>query len=815
MITLERVNKYYNKGKANQIHVIDNTSMTLPDRGIVCLLGPSGCGKTTLLNAIGGLDSVNSGKIKIDNQLITRFSSSKIDSIRNARIGYIFQNFNLLDDRTVFENVAIALRMIGIKDNKVINNRVRYCLEKVGIDQYRNRLTSALSGGQRQRVAIARAIVKNPRIIIADEPTGNLDSANTLEIMNIIKTISRDRLVILVTHERHIAEFYSDHVAEMKDGKIVKAYNNDSSRYLDYQLENKIYLKDMPVKRDFKDEDMSVKVYSDEEQDAEIKLVIRGNNLYINAGGAFNIVDETSNIEMIDDHYTAMDESYFKDNSFDYSAYLPAKYKARYTSIYKLSNMLSSGWRTVSNFKKVKKFLMVGFVFAAMFAFLAVSNVLGILEVKPMDYRTTSGNYVTISNPEKNKGLLEVVGGLESVEYVVPGDTKKGISLPLDDYLQTTSASEELSVSLAETKVIKNEQLIYGSMPADEHEVLLDKAVIDDFLKEGLGKAVGLDTMEKFIGRKLKVPNLSDYTICGITDTESPSLYVDEGQIMYFVTNANSPEDEFSYDEGEGEEDIIKSGKVKDIDLATNKIKVKKGNKPKAIYETLISAEHEEEIAIGKTLNTKVAGRKLKVVGYYTSDSADDDTYYVHHDTINSDYIMKQKSFTAYAENPRQLKSILDQEKLSSKINDTRDRKSFIHQRRDQLTSALVVAGIIMLISLVEMFLMLRSSFLSRIKEVGTMRAIGLKKKDIYRMFTGEILVITIITAIPGILIMYYLLTQVVKITDYIEGLYMINPMVAGIALAIVVVFNLIAGLIPVFVTMRKTPAQILARTDI
>ncbi|MBP3897904.1 MAG: ABC transporter ATP-binding protein, partial [Mogibacterium sp.] len=528
MITLDRVNKYYNKGKANQIHVIDNTSMTLPDRGIVCLLGPSGCGKTTLLNAIGGLDSVNSGKIKIDNQLITRFSSSKIDSIRNARIGYIFQNFNLLDDRTVFENVAIALRMIGIKDNKVINNRVRYCLEKVGIDQYRNRLTSALSGGQRQRVAIARAIVKNPRIIIADEPTGNLDSANTLEIMNIIKTISKDRLVILVTHERHIAEFYSDHVAEMKDGKIVKAYNNDSSRYLDYQLENKIYLKDMPVKKDFKAEDTSVKVYSDEERDTDIKLVIRGNNLYINAGGAFNIVDESANIEMIDDHYTAMDETYFEENNFDYSAYLPAKYKARYTSIYKLSNMLSSGWKTVSNFKKVKKFLMIGFVFAAMFTFLAVSNVLGILEVKPMDYRTTSGNYVTISNPEKNKGLLEVVGGLESVEYVIPGDTKKGISLPLDDYLQTTAATEELSVSLAETKVIKNEQLIYGSMPAKANEVLLDKAVIDDFLKQGLGKAVGLDTMEKFIGRKLKVPNLPDYTICGITDTESPSLYVEE-----------------------------------------------------------------------------------------------------------------------------------------------------------------------------------------------------------------------------------------------------------------------------------------------
>ena len=115
MIKIEKVNKYYNKGKANQLHVINNTTMTLPDKGIVCLLGPSGCGKTTLLNAIGGLDKVDSGVITIDGQRITRFSSSKIDSIRNARIGYIFQNFNLLDDRTVYENVAIALRMIGIR----------------------------------------------------------------------------------------------------------------------------------------------------------------------------------------------------------------------------------------------------------------------------------------------------------------------------------------------------------------------------------------------------------------------------------------------------------------------------------------------------------------------------------------------------------------------------------------------------------------------------------------------------------------------------------------------------------------------------
>ena len=816
MIKLEKVNKYFNKGKSNQIHVIDNTSMTLPDKGIVCLLGPSGCGKTTLLNAIGGLDKVDSGMITIDGQRMTRFSSSKVDSIRNARIGYIFQNFNLLDDRSVFENVAIALRMIGIRDTTTVNARVRYCLEKVGIDQYRNKMAGSLSGGQRQRVAIARAIVKNPSIIIADEPTGNLDSANTLEIMNIIKTISKERLVILVTHERNIAEFYSDHVAEMKDGRIVKAYNNDSSRYLDYQLENKIYLKDMPVHKDFTRDEMSVDVYSDDERQADIKLVIRGNNLYIDTGGRFNVVDETANIEMVDEHYEAMDETFFEDNDFDYTACLPKKYKAKYTSVYRLTNMLSSGWKTVKGFKRIKKFLLLGFVFAAMFAFLAVSNVMGLLEVKPVDFRTTNGNYITIANTAKTEELLNLVGSLENVTYVLPGDTKKNITLPMDDYLQTNYAQEDLAMSIALTSVLTPEQLIAGTMPAEPHDVVLDKVVVDEFLRDGLGKPVGLDTMEEFIGRKLRVPNLEDYRIVGISNTESPSLFVDESQAMYILTNGDNIEDDYAAFAGEEEEeDVVRDGKVRDLDLATNKIKVKKGKAPEAAYETIINIEHEDEVELGKTVALKVGGRKLKVVGFYTSDNAEDDIYYVHADTIKQDYIMKQKNFTAYADNTALLKSMLDKEGLSAKVNDVRDKNAYIAARKDQLTSALVVAGIIMLISLVEMFLMLRSSFLSRIKEVGTLRAIGLKKRDIYRMFTGEILVITFITAIPGIALMYFGLSQVVKITYYLEGLYMIAPVIAGITFGVILLFNLLAGLIPVYVTLRKTPAQILARTDI
>lgn len=171
MIKIEKANKYFNKGKKNEIHVINNTSLEFGESGLIALLGKSGSGKTTLLNAIGGLDKINKGKIFINGQKITKRSSYKIDEIRNLNVGYIFQDYKLIDNMTVFENVAIALRMIGIKDKKEIKKRVEYVLESVNMYRYRNRLATMLSGGERQRVGIARAIVKNPNIVIADEPT--------------------------------------------------------------------------------------------------------------------------------------------------------------------------------------------------------------------------------------------------------------------------------------------------------------------------------------------------------------------------------------------------------------------------------------------------------------------------------------------------------------------------------------------------------------------------------------------------------------------------------------------------------------------
>ena len=139
MIRIEKLNKYYNRHKRNQIHVIDNTSLELPDRGLIALLGPSGCGKTTLLNAIGGLDKVNNGKIYINNKKITTINTYRKDKLRNLQVGYIFQDYKLIDNKSVYDNVSMVLRMIGIKDKKEIKKRVEYILTRLGMYRYRYR----------------------------------------------------------------------------------------------------------------------------------------------------------------------------------------------------------------------------------------------------------------------------------------------------------------------------------------------------------------------------------------------------------------------------------------------------------------------------------------------------------------------------------------------------------------------------------------------------------------------------------------------------------------------------------------------------
>ena len=202
------------------LEVINDTTLKLPKKGMVAFLGESGSGKTTLVNVLGGLDSYKSGSISYDDTKFLKYQMDKVDTYRRNHFGYIFQNYNILEDKTVYENLLLALHIIGIYDETECEKRIKNALEAVGLYKFRKKLAGALSGGQMQRVSIARALIKHNDVIIADEPTGNLDSESTRQIIRILKKLSINSLIILVTHDISLANTYADYIYHIKDGKI-------------------------------------------------------------------------------------------------------------------------------------------------------------------------------------------------------------------------------------------------------------------------------------------------------------------------------------------------------------------------------------------------------------------------------------------------------------------------------------------------------------------------------------------------------------------------------------------------------------------
>ena len=225
MIKLAAIRKTYRFGD-RKTEVLKGISVEFRKAEFVCVLGPSGCGKTTLLNIIGGLDRYDDGKLLIDGKSTEKFTEEDWDTYRSKTVGFVFQSYNLISHQTVLENVETALSIGGISKEER-KKRAVDALCKVGLSEHLRKKPSQLSGGEMQRVAIARAIVNDPKMILADEPTGALYSKNSVLIMELLKEISKDRLVVTVTHNAELAKAYATRTIEMKDGKII----SDSSPY--------------------------------------------------------------------------------------------------------------------------------------------------------------------------------------------------------------------------------------------------------------------------------------------------------------------------------------------------------------------------------------------------------------------------------------------------------------------------------------------------------------------------------------------------------------------------------------------------------
>ena len=219
MLELRDIRKQYTTGSFTQI-ALDGVSLAFRDNEFVAILGPSGSGKTTLLNVVGGLDHFDAGDLLIDDISTKKYRDRDWDTYRNNRIGFVFQSYNLIPHQTVLANVELALTLSGVSKSER-RERARAALEQVGLGQHVNKRPSQLSGGQMQRVAIARALINDPEILLADEPTGALDSRTSVQVMDLLKEVAQDRLVIMVTHNPELAHEYATRIVELSDGHIV------------------------------------------------------------------------------------------------------------------------------------------------------------------------------------------------------------------------------------------------------------------------------------------------------------------------------------------------------------------------------------------------------------------------------------------------------------------------------------------------------------------------------------------------------------------------------------------------------------------
>lgn len=223
MYILENVKKIYKSKKSSDTVALNNINLKLPNKGLIFIVGDSGSGKSTLLNVLGALDSIDEGKVIFNGKDISKYSEKEMDSYRNTCIGFVFQDYNVLEQYNVRDNIALSKKLQG---EAVSENAITDTLKSLGLDNLGDRKINELSGGQKQRVAIGRALIKDSKVVLADEPTGNLDSESSNQIFELLKSISEERLVVVVSHNVESAKFYGDRVIILKDGVIVDDTNS-------------------------------------------------------------------------------------------------------------------------------------------------------------------------------------------------------------------------------------------------------------------------------------------------------------------------------------------------------------------------------------------------------------------------------------------------------------------------------------------------------------------------------------------------------------------------------------------------------------
>lgn len=807
MIKVQGLNKFYNKGKKSEHHVLNNINLELDQTGLVCILGESGSGKTTLLNTIGGLDTFSDGTITIDDTRLEKYDPRQIEPIRNDRFGYIFQNYYLLQDYTVAYNVKLALNRYDLSEEEK-DARVEYVLDMLGIGKYKKKLVSKLSGGQQQRVSIARALVKSPDIILADEPTGNLDEENTLRTMSILKSISRECLVILVSHEKRIARFFADRIVEIQDGRIVRDTANRAAESYQRSDDSNIYLREMECEN-LENDLAEFKLYYKSDSKPEkirLKLAWKDGKLYIQNDMNCDVIfeGEESGCLMLDEERPELDISDVENFSYQLSK-LPSKGSAQLSG----REVVRMALENIRLMGKKQAFVIAILLVTAVLLTITVADYMNTISVNENEVVADDSHYVHLDFEEtasvNDSDMKEQIRDYyekyvaEEVYGSVFVDSNTNLSVVYQGFTQLSKLTAALKdYSYVSLDHLDESDLICGRMPEKRNEVVLDKWLIDQFTESKSVLSSMYKDVEAFLGNRLLASTTgTEFVVTGISDTREPAVYCSQNILLGMSISgykiASVPELKAEYPEE---------------------------------YENL--SLKEQEILVPETVY-----RRYQNMGKKTADLDDGVTYQIVGycpDSMGVDYIMSNKgcesirnlmifnseSCRVYTEETGKAVKYFEKSgtgyeryfKVNATVPYEEQIRQYNEERKVNMDGKKLVTLAIMSVSLIMIYFTIKSNAVSRSEELTVYRLIGIARSSILKAYMLEMCLITSYTALPAVLITSGVIRFVGSIPSLELG--MLFPWWSVVILLTgIFAVNVFISILPVYSILSKPPATL------
>lgn len=756
MLKLDKIIKKY-----GDVEALKGVSLTFRKNEFVSILGPSGCGKTTMLNIIGGLDRYTSGDLNISGISTKNYKDRDWDSYRNSSVGFVFQSYNLIPHLTVLQNVELSLKLSGIS-KKEGEARARTALEKVGLVDHLNKKPNQLSGGQMQRVAIARAIVNDPEIILADEPTGALDSKTSVIIMDLLKEIAQDRLVIMVTHNAELAHEYSNRIVELLDGQII----SDSNPF-DADINSEKLAKRKRTKMPYM-----------------TALGLSGKNLWAKKGRTV-LTSFAGSIGIIG-----------------------------IALILALSSGLSNSINKMQSDTLATSPITIG---SSDFDF---SGPVVTEDTTDMNEFPTDSK-LQIYEPKVQTNVITNNITQEYIDHVNKLDSDKYISIQYihkanmnmirksgDKYVHVQSSSSHMG-ELLDNEDFNNNQydILEGRMPKGDNEMIL---VVDNYnriaketVKElGLGDLGDKVDLKSLVGQEFKLIQNNDYYV-----KDEFGLYREASQQNY--------------------ETIYGSDKAKTLSIV-GVMRQKEDSsfqmyQPGLYYRSDLVKSFIKDSTDSEVVKAqKEVGKEYSVVsgmGFEGHPFKEADALYQDQlEELGSSSLPRNISIIpADFEAKKEIRSHLDDYNTDKKDADKitySDMSEMITGVMETVVNTIsyVLIGfssISLVVSSLMIGIITYVSVIERTKEIGVLRSLGARKKDISRVFNAETFLIGFVSGTLGIVVTYLLtfpINAIIYNLTKTENIAVVNPLHAVILIIISIILTSISGVIPSRMASKKDP---------